>query len=417
MHASWWLINPRERFENLFWQDIMKITSRRREAIRWVTEIWCMSLSDASSNENSRCKISSGQRKGEARKVASVAIIQCKEQEGGSSGSTKRKEGKSTMLRWWTSVTAKCGVKTKVPKVQRTSRAPRWRCKWRLGLFCCIYWAGFVCVTDDSSESDECHCESTWLFRTSSRCGICLHTRKMEDAPKLFKLPKSECPDKWIRLPRHKRPKSWSGIEDTMVLLERRLYGDPLAGHLWETIWGSFIEFWGKNTELGMSTYSSRTSIVLVGLRGWHQNGWTKVEYGFHVAEIDETRRSLRTNFLSGPCIFGMYSTWMQARRNYYWWIQNNVRVTNFCWNNWKMARVGKTSRKRCRVVVRHGKACNKMCWKMMRIGEQKDRATFQSLNSLFRLPSHQGRTGINWRIIKSMPTNCIEMLVLGTNW
>ena len=27
---------------------------------------------------------------------------------------------------------------------------------------------------------------------------------KMEDAPKLLKIPKSECPDIWIRLPRHK---------------------------------------------------------------------------------------------------------------------------------------------------------------------------------------------------------------------
>ena len=27
---------------------------------------------------------------------------------------------------------------------------------------------------------------------------------KMEDAPKLLKIPKSECPDTWIRLPRHK---------------------------------------------------------------------------------------------------------------------------------------------------------------------------------------------------------------------
>ena len=30
---------------------------------------------------------------------------------------------------------------------------------------------------------------------------------KMEDAPKLLKNPKSECPDIWIRLPRHKWPK------------------------------------------------------------------------------------------------------------------------------------------------------------------------------------------------------------------
>ena len=37
---------------------------------------------------------------------------------------------------------------------------------------------------------------------------------KMEDAHKLLKIPKSECPDIWIRLPRHKWPKSWSSMED-----------------------------------------------------------------------------------------------------------------------------------------------------------------------------------------------------------
>ena len=57
---------------------------------------------------------------------------------------------------------------------------------------------------------------------------------KMEDAHKLLKIPKSECPDIWIRLPRHKWPKSWSSMEDPVVLLGRNLYGHPLAGPLWE---------------------------------------------------------------------------------------------------------------------------------------------------------------------------------------
>ena len=57
---------------------------------------------------------------------------------------------------------------------------------------------------------------------------------KMQYAPKLLKIPKSECPDTWIRLPRHKWPKSWSSLEDPVVLLERNLYGHPLAGLLWE---------------------------------------------------------------------------------------------------------------------------------------------------------------------------------------
>ena len=57
---------------------------------------------------------------------------------------------------------------------------------------------------------------------------------KMEDAHKLFKNPKSERPDIWIRLPRHKWPKSWSSMEDPVVSLERNLYGHPLAGLLWK---------------------------------------------------------------------------------------------------------------------------------------------------------------------------------------
>ena len=56
----------------------------------------------------------------------------------------------------------------------------------------------------------------------------------MEDAPNILKIPKSECPDILIRLPRHKWPKLWSSMEDPVVPLERNLYGHPLAGLLWE---------------------------------------------------------------------------------------------------------------------------------------------------------------------------------------
>ena len=53
---------------------------------------------------------------------------------------------------------------------------------------------------------------------------------KMEDAHKLLKIPKSECRDIWIRLPRHRCPKSLSHVEDPVVPLVRNLYGHPLAG-------------------------------------------------------------------------------------------------------------------------------------------------------------------------------------------
>ena len=47
-----------------------------------------------------------------------------------------------------------------------------------------------------------------------------------------WKIPKSECPDITIRLPKHKWPKSWS--KHGRFSRERNLYGHPLAGIWWE---------------------------------------------------------------------------------------------------------------------------------------------------------------------------------------
>ena len=64
---------------------------------------------------------------------------------------------------------------------------------------------------------------------------VSAHTlAKMEDATKLSKIPISEMSRHWIRLPRHKWPKSWTSMADPVVPLERNLYGHPLAGLLWE---------------------------------------------------------------------------------------------------------------------------------------------------------------------------------------
>ena len=56
---------------------------------------------------------------------------------------------------------------------------------------------------------------------------------KLEDAPRFLKIPKSECPDVWMRLPRHGQNHRGK-LEDPTVPLERNLYGHPLPGLLWE---------------------------------------------------------------------------------------------------------------------------------------------------------------------------------------
>ena len=82
---------------------------------------------------------------------------------------------------------------------------------------------------------------------------------KMEDAHKLLKIQKSECPDIWIRLPRQKWPKSWSSIEDPIVPLEKNLYGHPLAGLLWERQYEkkTYCNIAGRKSKLEISLCTS----------------------------------------------------------------------------------------------------------------------------------------------------------------
>ena len=91
-----------------------------------------------------------------------------------------------------------------------------------------------ISITHDSSQCHAYHFQIAWLRRTSSGRSICLYPGKNGGCSQIIENSQSECPDTWIRLPRHKWPKSWSSMEDPVVPLERNLYGHPLAGLLWE---------------------------------------------------------------------------------------------------------------------------------------------------------------------------------------
>ena len=121
-------------------------------------------------------------------------------------------------------------------------------------LLCSIHRTRIISITNDSSKSHGCHITTARMRWTSSRRSISLYPAQMEDAPTLLKIPKSECPDIWIRLPRHKWPKSWSSMEDPVVPLERNLYGHPLAGLSWERQFEKILlqHGWEKGFQLGM---------------------------------------------------------------------------------------------------------------------------------------------------------------------
>ena len=79
-----------------------------------------------------------------------------------------------------------------------------------------------ISITDGSRKMD--------IFSRRPRCAgqadavSAKYPGKNGRCPKIMKkkIPKSECPHIWIRLPNNKRPKSWSSMEDPVVLLERR---------------------------------------------------------------------------------------------------------------------------------------------------------------------------------------------------
>ena len=83
--------------------------------------------------------------------------------------------------------------------------------------------ARFVCVSNHSRKSNGCHCRLIVQEKQPTQHQFA--QVKLEDVPKLLKIQKSECPDEWLRLPRHKWPQSWSNIEYSVGPLEKNLYG------------------------------------------------------------------------------------------------------------------------------------------------------------------------------------------------
>ena len=96
---------------------------------------------------------------------------------------------------------------------------------------------------------------------------------KMEDAPTFLKIPKSHCPDIWIRLPKHKWSKSWSSMEDPVVPLERILYGHPLAGLLWERQFEKILLEHGWENCLKMSICQPSKRTIPISVCGRYHSG------------------------------------------------------------------------------------------------------------------------------------------------
>ena len=178
-----------------------------------------------------------------------------------------------------------------IQKYQRTSRAPMGECERRLWSLCSIYGTRLVCFVNDSSKSNECHCKTTWLCRTSSRCSICLHPNKFGGRSQIAQ-------HSIVRVSRHMDTSSTTQGAQILVqhsrpsasLWTKFVWTPTCWPHEGKTVWGSSIGTWmGNGAELRIFVCSSETRTILVGIRGRHQHGWKEAKYDSNVEEIDET--------------------------------------------------------------------------------------------------------------------------------
>ena len=103
---------------------------------------------------------------------------------------------------------------------------------------------------------------------------------------------KVRSPDFWIRLLKHKWPKSWSSMEDPVVPLQRNLYGHLLAGLKWERQFEKILlkHGWEKFPNWECLFVHREKRIILVCVSGRCKTGWKETEHRHTVENTHERR-------------------------------------------------------------------------------------------------------------------------------
>ena len=166
-------------------------------------------------------------------------------------------------------------LETKTPKTQWSICIPRRHCERWFWILCSIYRTRII-----SSISHGYHIQTARIRRTSNWRNIRLYPGNMKDAPKLLEIPKLECPDIWIRLLRHKWPKSWSSMAFIFVKhgrSSRSFWAKSVRSSfdricMGKVIWENPITAQlGENFQLKILFRTPWKRNVLICVCGWHQ--------------------------------------------------------------------------------------------------------------------------------------------------
>ena len=227
---------------------------------------------------------------------------------------------------------------------------------------------------------------------------------KMEDAHKLLRIPKLECPDIWIRLPRHKWPKSWSSMEeDPVVPLERNLYGHLLAGLLWEKEFEKILlkHGWEKIPNWECLFVSSWKSIILICVCGWHK----ETKSWFNVETTQQRSRLGRINIILGSRILGLHSTTLRNKQKYCGQLQTHVRIANFSWGITEITIPSKSSY--FFMVLWHGWSYKKVCRTYCELGNKTTQQLYKVSTPCASMTTTSKKK--KWNLLENCHTDAVK--------
>ena len=149
--------------------------------------------------------------------------------------------------------------KCKTPlEIQAASCAPGRHRERRRRIQSSYHRARCFSVSDDSGKVIGHYLKDSWYGWRNKWRSFSVHSGQNDRRYQIvWRLPKEECPELWIRIPPRQRPKSWDKIGAFVVPLERNLYGHPSARLLWDRTFeevhvyrklGLFSSVWKRNT-------------------------------------------------------------------------------------------------------------------------------------------------------------------------
>ena len=137
---------------------------------------------------------------------------------------------------------------------------------------------------------------------------------------------------------KHKWRKSWSSMEDPVVLLERNLYDHFFAGLSWERQFEKVVlEHGGEKVPNWDCLFVNRKQGLFLSVCGRYQKGRKETKSGPNVEDIYERSWFGRTNIILWPCSFGLHSTRMQHKQTYCGQLQGYVWIQDVSWRYTKL--------------------------------------------------------------------------------